>query len=159
MIFEKPLANINDYQIKIKKNPIPQSSNKSLPALFNTQLYIGSKGRGKSYSLVKLLNMYENSIISDFFKLFFSQLLFDIDVTSEYIVNINVKNLANNILVFDGNTYVMFNNGEGTIQTITIEEIIDTVFTYIPEFMVFMRISFYSGENLLYTCFLKDESD
>jgi len=65
MIFEKPLANINDYQIKIKKNPIPQSSNKSLPALFNTQLYIGSKGRGKSYSLVKLLNMYENSIISD----------------------------------------------------------------------------------------------
>lgn len=101
--------------------------------------------------------MNENSIISDFFKLFFSQLLFDIDVTSEYIVNINVKNLANNILVFDGNTYVMFNNGEDTIQTITIEEIIDTVFTYIPEFMVFMRISFYSGENLLYTCFLKDE--
>lgn len=65
MIIEKQIPNINDYEIKIKKNPIPQSSNKSLPPLFNTQLYIGSKGRGKTYSLVQLLNMYENSVLSD----------------------------------------------------------------------------------------------
>jgi len=64
-IIEKTIPNVNDYEIKIKKNPIPQSSNKSLPPLFNTQLYIGSKGRGKTYALVKLLNMYENSVLSD----------------------------------------------------------------------------------------------
>ena len=65
MITERIIPNIDDYQIKIKKHPIPQSSNKSLPPLFNTQLYIGSKGRGKTYSLVQLLSMYENSKLSD----------------------------------------------------------------------------------------------
>lgn len=65
MIVEKAIPNINNHMITIQKKPVPQSSNKSLPLLFNTQLYIGSKGRGKSYSLVSLLNMYENSKISD----------------------------------------------------------------------------------------------
>lgn len=65
MILEKPIPNISDHKITIQKKPIPQSSNKSLPQLFNTQLYIGSKGRGKTYALVELLNMYEKSTISD----------------------------------------------------------------------------------------------
>lgn len=65
MIVEKAIPNITDHKITIQKKPIPQSDNKSLPSLFNTQLYIGSKGRGKTYSLVELLNMYEKSKISD----------------------------------------------------------------------------------------------
>lgn len=65
MIVEKPIPNISDHKITIQKKPIPQSNNNSLPQLFNTQLYIGSKGRGKTYALVELLNMYENSKISD----------------------------------------------------------------------------------------------
>lgn len=65
MIVEKAIPNIIDHKIIINKKPIPQSSNKSLPILYNTQLYTGSKGRGKSYSLVSLLNLYENSKISD----------------------------------------------------------------------------------------------
>lgn len=65
MIIERTIPNINNHQIIIQKKPIPQSSNKSLPQLFNTSLFIGSKGRGKTYSLVELLNMYEKSVISD----------------------------------------------------------------------------------------------
>lgn len=65
MIIERQIPNVIDYEIKIKKNPIPQSSNKSLPPLFNTQLYIGSKGRGKTHSLVQLLSMYETSRLND----------------------------------------------------------------------------------------------
>lgn len=65
MIVEKVVPNISDHKIIIQKKPVPQSSNKSLPLLFNTSLYIGSKGRGKTYSLVELLNMYQNSVISD----------------------------------------------------------------------------------------------
>lgn len=65
MILEKEVPNINNHKIIIQKKPIPQSSNKSLPLLFNTQLYIGSKGRGKTYALVELLNLYNNSTISD----------------------------------------------------------------------------------------------
>ena len=65
MIIEKVVPNIINHQIIVKKSPVPQSSNPSLPLMFNTQLYIGSKGRGKTYALVSLLNMYENSKISD----------------------------------------------------------------------------------------------
>lgn len=65
MIIEKPVANIDNKPINIKKKNVPQSTNKSLPLLFNTQLYIGSKGTGKSYKLTKLLKLYENSKIKD----------------------------------------------------------------------------------------------
>lgn len=65
MIIEKPVENINDKPIIIKKKNVPQSSNKSLPLLFNTQLYIGSKGTGKSYKLTQLLKFYEQSKIKD----------------------------------------------------------------------------------------------
>jgi len=65
MIIEKPVENIDDKPIYVKKKNIPQSVNKSLPLLFNTQLYIGSKGTGKSYKLTQLLRYYELSKIKD----------------------------------------------------------------------------------------------
>ena len=65
MIIEKQVSNIDDKPIIVKKKNVPQSSNKSLPMLFNTSLYIGSKGTGKSYKLTQLLKMYEESKIKD----------------------------------------------------------------------------------------------
>ena len=65
MIIEKPVENIDDKPIYVKKKNVPQSVNKSLPLLFNTQLYIGSKGTGKSYKLTQLLRYYELSKIKD----------------------------------------------------------------------------------------------
>ena len=65
MIIEVPISNVPKVNFQISKKPIPQSSNKNLPLMFNTQLYIGSKGRGKTHSLVSLLSLYEQSIISD----------------------------------------------------------------------------------------------
>ena len=65
MIIEKPVANIDDKPINVKKKNVPQSTNSSLPLLFNTQLYVGSKGTGKSYKLTKLLQLYEKSVIKD----------------------------------------------------------------------------------------------
>lgn len=65
MIVEKLVDNINDKPIIIKKKNVPQSTNKSLPLLFNTQLYVGSKGTGKSYKLTQLLKFYEESKIKD----------------------------------------------------------------------------------------------
>ena len=64
-IKEIKVNGIDTRPIKINKKPVPQSNNKSLPLLYNTQLYIGSKGRGKTYALVKLLKMYEESKIKD----------------------------------------------------------------------------------------------
>lgn len=65
MIIEKIVENIDNKPLIIKKKNVPQSVNKSLPSLFNTQLYIGSKGTGKSYKLTQLLKMYEQSKIKD----------------------------------------------------------------------------------------------
>lgn len=65
MIIEKKVDNIDDKPIIIKKKNVPQSENKSLPTLFNTSLYIGSKGTGKSYKLTQLLKLYEASKIKD----------------------------------------------------------------------------------------------
>lgn len=65
MIIEKAVENIDNKPLIIKKKKVPQSTNKSLPLLFNTQLYIGSKGTGKSYKLTQLLKLYEQSKIKD----------------------------------------------------------------------------------------------
>lgn len=65
MIVEKTVENIDDKPFNIKKRNVPQSTNKSLPLLFNTSLYIGSKGTGKSYKLTKILKLYEQSKIMD----------------------------------------------------------------------------------------------
>lgn len=65
MIIEKDVYNVDNNLINIKKKNVPQSTNQSLPLLFNTQLYIGSKGTGKSYKLTQLLKFYEQSEIRD----------------------------------------------------------------------------------------------
>ena len=65
MITERNIKDINIEKINIKKKNVPQSTNKSLPLLFNTSLYIGSKGTGKTYKLCELLRLYENSKIKD----------------------------------------------------------------------------------------------
>ena len=65
MIIEKNIKELNSKPINIKKKNVPQSTNKSLPLMFNTQLYIGSKGTGKSYKLCELLRLYEADKIKD----------------------------------------------------------------------------------------------
>lgn len=65
MIIEKSVKGIDNKAIIVKKKDVPQSTNKALPNLFNTQLYIGSKGTGKTYKLVQLLKMYEKLPIKD----------------------------------------------------------------------------------------------
>lgn len=64
-IYETTVKGIDKTPIVIKRKLVPQSVNKDLPMLYNTQLYIGSKGRGKSYSLVRLLLNYERDKIRD----------------------------------------------------------------------------------------------
>lgn len=65
MIIEKKVDNMDDKPIIIKKKNVPQSENKNLPTLFNTSLFIGSKGTGKSYKLTQMLKLYEASKIKD----------------------------------------------------------------------------------------------
>jgi hypothetical protein len=65
MISEKKVTGIDNTPILVKKKNVPQSVNQSLPLMFNTQLYIGSKGTGKTYKLVQLLKLYEDSKIKD----------------------------------------------------------------------------------------------
>jgi hypothetical protein len=65
MITEKVISNLISKPINVKKKNVPQSTNTSLPLMFNTQLYIGSKGTGKSYKLTQLLQLYEQSKIKD----------------------------------------------------------------------------------------------
>ena len=65
MSIEKSVKGIDNKAIIVKKKDVPQSTNKALPNLFNMQLYIGSKGTGKTYKLVQLLQMYEKLPIKD----------------------------------------------------------------------------------------------
>lgn len=64
-IIEKDVPNIDNKPINVKKKDIPQSTNKSLPLLYHTQLYIGKKGVGKTYKMIKILQAYEKSKIKD----------------------------------------------------------------------------------------------
>ena len=65
MITETNLKYLDNEPIKINKKQPPQSTNPDLPPLFFTSLFIGAKGTGKTYSLVKLVKFYENSPIID----------------------------------------------------------------------------------------------
>ena len=65
MIIENKLSSLNNNPIKVNKKPVPQSINTNLPPLFFTSIFIGSKGTGKTYSLVKLLKNYEQFPIYD----------------------------------------------------------------------------------------------
>lgn len=65
MIIEKDVPNMDNNPIKVKKKQVPQSLNKSLPLIYHTILLSGKKGAGKTYKIVKLLQMYEQSKIKD----------------------------------------------------------------------------------------------
>ena len=58
MIQEIPLNGLNNEPIKTNKKQPPKSKNENLPPCFFTSIFIGSKGSGKTYSLVKLLKNY-----------------------------------------------------------------------------------------------------
>jgi hypothetical protein len=51
-----PWANV---KLKFKQNKYPVPLSKSLPRMFFVGLFVGSRGSGKSYSVVNLLKQYE----------------------------------------------------------------------------------------------------
>ena len=65
MITEVDLKHLDNLPIRVSKKKPPQSTNKDLPPLFFTSLFIGAKGSGKTYSLVKMMKFYEASDIID----------------------------------------------------------------------------------------------
>ena len=64
MIQEIKLTGLDYKPIKTKKPP-PRSKNETLPPCYFTSIFIGSKGSGKTYSLIKLLKNYEKYPICD----------------------------------------------------------------------------------------------
>ena len=68
MIVEKPLNGLDNNPIRTSKKPPPKSINNNLPPCYFTSIFIGSKGSGKTYSLVKLLKNYEKYPIYDYEK-------------------------------------------------------------------------------------------
>jgi hypothetical protein len=64
-INEVHLEGLDNNPIRVHKKQPPQSINKNLPPLFFTLMAIGSKGSGKTYSIVKLLKLYEKFPIYD----------------------------------------------------------------------------------------------
>ena len=65
MISEKHLNGLDNQPIKTTKKPPPRSINPNLPPCYFTSIFIGSKGSGKTYSVVKLLKNYEKYPIYD----------------------------------------------------------------------------------------------
>jgi len=65
-ITEQKLEGLDHKPIKVNKKPPPQSINKNLPPLYFTLMAIGQKGSGKSYSIVKLLKLFEQYPIYDY---------------------------------------------------------------------------------------------
>ena len=65
MIEEIKLNGLDNKPIKTTKKPPPRSTNENLPPCYFTSIFIGSKGSGKTYSLIKLLKNYEKYPIYD----------------------------------------------------------------------------------------------
>ena len=65
MIEEIKLTGLDNKPIKTTKKPPPRSINENLPPCYFTSIFIGSKGSGKTYSLIKLLKNYEKYPIYD----------------------------------------------------------------------------------------------
>ena len=65
MIQEIKLNGLNNEPVKTNKKTPPMSINKDLPPCYLTSIFIGSKGSGKTYSVVKLLKNYEKYPIYD----------------------------------------------------------------------------------------------
>jgi len=59
MIKESRVDSWNDPILRFKQNKYPVPLNKSLPKMYFVSLFVGSRGSGKTYSLVKLLKQYE----------------------------------------------------------------------------------------------------
>ena len=66
MIQEIKLTGLDNKPIKTTKKPPPRSINENLPPCYFTSIFIGSKGSGKTYSLIKLLKNYEKYPIYDY---------------------------------------------------------------------------------------------
>ena len=65
MIEEIKLNGLDNKPIKTTRKPPPRSINENLPPCYFTSIFIGSKGSGKTYSLIKLLKNYEKYPIYD----------------------------------------------------------------------------------------------
>ena len=65
MIQEIKLNGLDNKPIKTTKKPPPRSINKDLPPCYFTSIFIGSKGSGKTYSLINFLKNYEQCPIYD----------------------------------------------------------------------------------------------
>jgi len=65
MIQEIKLDGLNNEPVKTNKKTPPRSINENLPPCYFTSIFIGSKGSGKTYSVVKLLKNYEKYPIYD----------------------------------------------------------------------------------------------
>ena len=65
MIQEIKLNGLDNKPIKTTKKPPPRSINKDLPPCYFTSIFIGSKGSGKTYSLIKLFKNYDQYPIYD----------------------------------------------------------------------------------------------
>ncbi len=61
MIEEIKLTGLDNKPIKTTKKPPPRSINENLPPCYFTSIFIGSKGSGKTYSLIKLLKIMKNT--------------------------------------------------------------------------------------------------
>ena len=64
MIVESDIKSLKEEQVKLKDESV-ESNNPYLPKLYMCSMFIGSKGSGKTYSLVSLLRHYEKSSILD----------------------------------------------------------------------------------------------
>jgi len=64
MIVESDIKSLKEEQVKLKDESV-ESNNPYLPKLYTCAMFIGSKGSGKTYSLVSLLRHYEKSSILD----------------------------------------------------------------------------------------------
>jgi hypothetical protein len=65
MIRTEKIKDLKSYSIKIHKKPEPRCNNEALPSFFFNALFIGITGAGKSYSMIKLLKMYEHEGVID----------------------------------------------------------------------------------------------
>jgi hypothetical protein len=65
MIQEIKLNGLNNEPVKTNKKTSPMSINKYLPPCYSTSIFIGSKGSGQTYSVVKLSKKYERYPIYD----------------------------------------------------------------------------------------------
>jgi hypothetical protein len=64
-ITEQRIDNWDNITLRYKKNKYPVPLEKSLPKMYFVSLFVGSRGSGKTYSIVKLLKQYEKYGIVD----------------------------------------------------------------------------------------------